>query len=594
MLFSRAGLLSILGVALVITVLTIFTVSRNSIPQGKTYTHLEHNIQDRKDVGLPNIIPNIVPQTTQVTQPPAAGVTAVAAKDNAFVIVPIKAHADGTWANNLQFISKTPVVSSYDCIGRWAKNMMDGNRSCIFSNLILGPDSQWWYFYLATDAANPGHHSAENEILIGIDATIQGQHGDFGMPRDDYFQPKVIPVTQRYATPEETNELLSKNVEVLVKGGNLPLTVYNTPVWYQCRGVPYNIGHVIFDDFIPFISAMIEFGKTDEEINQFQMLYADFFFAQQKRWYDFTYQTYKGMTHPKPMLLDEHINEWRGKALLYRTFGGGLKARGGHVHNQDYSPYGRHISSAWRFRTHYLQNFGIKDNDWTKERPKPGEKLRMILLNKLDKRRIVNIDALVKDLQANFENEVDIQLVYWEHLKSHQKELEMLSSSHILFGIDGTGTNVMTFLPKGAVFISGSCAMNNHPAHLADFLFTSIDYFRVLYYTGYSKDETTCGDAACDIIVNPKKLAPLIREAIRLVREGYPIPVSLDDNTSGSGKRCRYLFTKYPEIFAAERKTRFHDICTEIAYDPERFWKEKVPNIPVPEELKTLKFQYNT
>ena len=80
-------------------------------------------------------------------------------------------------------------------------------------------------------------------------------------------------------------------------------------------------------------------------------------------------------------------------------------------------------------------------------------------------------------------------------------------------------------------------------------LLSNLDHVRVLYYSGREPGEHD-GNPAHDFEVPPQKLAPLIVEAVRLLKEGFEIPVPSTINIVPSARLLSHLITNFPDFAA--------------------------------------------
>lgn len=102
-------------------------------------------------------------------------------------------------------------------------------------------------------------------------------------------------------------------------------------------------------------------------------------------------------------------------------------------------------------------NLTSEDNDWDAtvagKDITPGS-LRVLFIQKLDKRRIMNLDQLIQQLRVAFP-EATFASLSWENLVGGAvAEARALLSTHICVSSDGTGANNLFMLPRGSVHIS--------------------------------------------------------------------------------------------------------------------------------------------
>jgi hypothetical protein len=80
-------------------------------------------------------------------------------------------------------------------------------------------------------------------------------------------------------------------------------------------------------------------------------------------------------------------------------------------------------------------------------------------------------------------------------------------------------------------------------------LLSYLDHVRVLYYSGRELGEHD-GNPAHDFVVPPQKLAPLVVEAVRLLKGGFEIPLPSTMNIVPSARLLSHLITKFPDFAA--------------------------------------------
>jgi hypothetical protein len=80
-------------------------------------------------------------------------------------------------------------------------------------------------------------------------------------------------------------------------------------------------------------------------------------------------------------------------------------------------------------------------------------------------------------------------------------------------------------------------------------LLSNLDHVRVLYY-GVREAGEHDGNPAHDSEVPPRKLAPLVDEALKLLKEGFEIPVPPTINIVPSAKLLSHLLTTFPDFAA--------------------------------------------
>ena len=211
----------------------------------------------------------------------------------------------------------------------------------------------------------------------------------------------------------------------------------------------------------------------------------------------------------------------------------------------------------WRWRSHVLAAAGFPEAEVLRPAlaiaPPEGLAPRLRLLYVRGKRQLWNERALLTELRAEFAKELYIDAFGWEDVKGGLKEeMAHLMRTHIFMAMDGTVSLTTPFLPRGAVHVQLGVARPWGSQVQCDFLFSSLDHVRVLFYNnltqGEHKNETSGGFA-----MPLAKIAPLLRQAIAIVRAGVPddasaAAVAPDANLAPSAKLLTHLFARYPAL----------------------------------------------
>jgi len=115
-------------------------------------------------------------------------------------------------------------------------------------------------------------------------------------------------------------------------------------------------------------------------------------------------------------------------------------------------------------------NLTAEDNDWfatVAGKPVAPRSLRVVILQKIGKREIMNLEALLPQLRDAFP-EAEFTAVSWEDLKAGAVgEARVLINTHVCVSSDGTGANNLFLLPRGAVHISLGVVRPWGTGHLA-------------------------------------------------------------------------------------------------------------------------------
>ena len=128
----------------------------------------------------------------------------------------------------------------------------------------------------------------------------------------------------------------------------------------------------------------------------------------------------------------------------------------------------------------------------------------------------------------------------------------MQMQTQIFVATDGTVSLTMPFLPPGAVHINLGVARPWGSQVQCDFLFSAVDHARVLFYNNLTVGEHNTVTSG-GFVLPLAKIAPLLREAIALVRAGAPedpdaVAIAPDANLAPSAKLLVHLFAQQPGL----------------------------------------------
>lgn len=318
--------------------------------------------------------------------------------------------------------------------------------------------------------------------------------------------------------------------------------VVHRPVFYLRRTTPFNIGHWLWDDAIPWFGAVLDLGLEGFH-NSLQLLMADDPCCPSGE-VPLVTATYSAIFHKyKPLLFPQFRKTHPKQIIMFRTFIAGLGSRGTHSIQDQYSVYGAPATRViWKFRQHYLRGLQIAYTGPVNH----TAAINVTILQKPDKRRLLNMTELLRGLGSQFPD-CRFEVVQWHLLRSHIAEVHTLLSTQILISVDGTGANTLFLLPPGAVHISLGVATAWGSGNLGDFMFSGVDHIRVLYYDGLSPTGDM-SSIAHDMLINSSQLHPFVSYAIKLVKDGFVIPVPFLTNHSPNGRMCHRLFKYYPEL----------------------------------------------
>jgi len=131
-------------------------------------------------------------------------------------------------------------------------------------------------------------------------------------------------------------------------------------------------------------------------------------------------------------------------------------------------------------------------------------------------------------------------VVKWDGV-SFKEQLELISNTDIHVTGVGTGQMNVFLLPPGAVALGLGWRNDfsyNH-IHFFDAILTSLDHVSVLYYPSYGHEELL---GTRSVTLNVSKATGMVMQALDRFREGFNIPVALDENANDYDRAYAYLF----------------------------------------------------
>ena len=318
-----------------------------------------------------------------------------------------------------------------------------------------------------------------------------------------------------------------------------------------------NIGHSLWDDCLAFLQAMEDLGLSPR-LGDYDLLLTEEA-GGDRRWgstgASLNVRELFTLTSPgrKPVevadLDDALARLGSGAVVLVPEVAGGITGMSPHNLRPDMRAYGSERRSVWRLRNHLLAAAGISEGESLRpaaDIPMSSPQL-MRLLYVRGKRPVWNEPEMLSALRSEFP-ELVVDVLAWEKLgRGLRGEAEELLRTHIFLAMDGTVALNALFLPPGAVHIQLGVARPWGSQVQCDFLFSSLDHVRVLFYGELAQGEHA-GEASKGFSVPPAKLSPLVRDAIALVREQFPVPTAPDANLAPSARLLAMLLTKHEDF----------------------------------------------
>ena len=333
---------------------------------------------------------------------------------------------------------------------------------------------------------------------------------------------------------------------------------------YRTNGA--NIGHSLWDDAVPFFSAIDDLGLTSR-MSEIAVLHTEAAGPWSRTWgsrgVERAVRQLFSLISPNGAELVTLDNVLGFGVALFREISGGLTGMSAHNLRPDMRVYGADAQwrSIWRMRTHVLRAAGLGDEEI--KQPASGLKINesssavsgmpqtIKLLFVRSKRPVRNEAQLLADIAAAFP-ELSIEALAWEELgggaAGFRAEIMRLAGTHILLSGDGTVAMTVPFLPRGAVHIQLGVARPWGIQVQCDFLYSSLDHVRVLYYSG-PLEVGEHGATHLDGFAVPfPKLEKLLRQALALLHDGFTVPVEAAANMSPSALLLSHLLKSHADF----------------------------------------------
>jgi hypothetical protein len=351
------------------------------------------------------------------------------------------------------------------------------------------------------------------------------------------------------------NPLLPRGVACVPPGVSAAVL---RPLFLLLRTNKGNIGHSLWDDCVPFLVAMEDLGLSPR-LREFDLLVSEEAGPWERTWTAphvralFTF-TSPGGAPVEVAALDERLRG--GRVALVPEVVGGLWGMSPHNLRPDLKVYGAERRAVWRWRNHALAAAGFSEAEVLRPAleivPSEPGKLRLLFVR--GKRPLWNERVLLEALRREFAAQLTVDAFGGEDVRGGlREEMAHLMRTHIFMAMDGTVSLTTPFLPRGAVHVQLGVARPWGSQVQCDFLFSSLDHVRVLFYGALAPGEhsnVTSGGFAVPLA----KIAPLLREAIALVRAGAPadpeapLVNASDANLAPSAKLLTHLFRRHPAL----------------------------------------------
>ena len=337
-----------------------------------------------------------------------------------------------------------------------------------------------------------------------------------------------------------------------------------TPLFHFWRTHLTNVGHSLWDDMIPMLAALENFGVVPgtPEFDALELLCAQVKGPWSMVWQSggdqgvrelFTALSPAGA----PAEMFQFIPLARGQPVLFKRIYGGLTAMSPHNFRPDMRVYGAEPSrrSVWKARSHLMRQLGVPRElieapaaNGVVPRPglPQGKLWRLGIVQ--SKRAVLNMGELVGSLTQTFPT-LHVEQFDWGQVRGFRTQAEKLAGFDIFVSTDGTSSLTNPFMPPGGVHIQLGVARPWGSAVNCDFLHSSLDHVRVLYYKdlppgGYS-NQANAGDG---FSISPASFQPYVERALELLKKRFAVPVGEEDNLTPTAALTSFLFKSYPEF----------------------------------------------
>jgi len=152
------------------------------------------------------------------------------------------------------------------------------------------------------------------------------------------------------------------------------------------------------------------------------------------------------------------------------------------------------------------------------------EKIRVTIIQKLESRHITNLELFVNHISEIYKGLIEIKVIKtWIGL-TFKEELKIWQETDIAIGTEGSISLGIIFMKKQSIFISLGVPMfiqgiGNLRSSLSEFLYPSLKYIKVFYYTKYKQEEVKSNG----IDINFNYFKSIFNEALKYKKEGFKI-----------------------------------------------------------------------
>ena len=435
------------------------------------------------------------------------------------------------------------------------------NRSCLFKNLYYTKKTFWILTMKHTRISFP-------HVCIGAFAAYE-------------------------SSPERRTFVSHEDLETFVQNQMHPIVIPDLSVYFEQPWLE-NIGHALFDGLYPAYVALIRFAPR--HLHPFRLLVCAPNTRCQDCWSEDVYSRFSGLgSVALPDLEALSSSKW---FVFQELLMGSGKMCQRCLQPNLQLPGGVELNGSRLFRDRMYEKHGLQLPTARRKHSAEQRNLRtplkvLVIDNKRfsaqDKREIhAAIDEINGDTRMRKNimawNEIDskrplIQITYLDFRllvsdngsdkRQFIRHLQFLSTTDIHVTGPGTGQMYQTFLSDGAVHINlGGIKLGlvknisvNFTSFMEQYMTAGTPYIKGLYYPINSRP----------LGVKKEEVVKLVREAARLIMQGFSLPVNPRENLAPDGQ----LFTEMCSL-----DSQFCTSVTERSFDSENAcidtWPEEI------------------
>lgn len=270
-------------------------------------------------------------------------------------------------------------------------------------------------------------------------------------------------------------------------------TKINGQFYFGQMSVPEHPGHTIFDDCVCEFSVLSELKRKMQVYTVLQEPKECKGLSKSTNLVEYDVKGIYKLVFGFPAVLlsrlhcrfaNHNMNDW----LCLESVIVGAGERGLSNYNQKYESPGRDTNLWWNFRSHVLARCEQKEfiNNLSKTTTEMGPCVTLVYSKN---RTIANFTEIRDALSREF---FRYQCVDWGEVSTIEEQIEIMSQTSIYVTMDGSCALNCVFLPKNAVMINLGVPIMTAKGYvlgwLDDYLYSVLNYIKVIYLSNYSKD----------------------------------------------------------------------------------------------------------